>query len=268
MNDEFDDDAVQYLCVVLHDVAPATWDECASVLSQVRTTARDAGIELPVTLLVVPRMHGADDLPLRYLHWLHQQARRGHELALHGLTHLDEGPPATSLSEHLLRQRYTAGEGEFAALGGREAAQRLAQGRAWAQAHGLQVSGFVAPAWLLSRPSWQAVAAAGFDYTCTLGQVVALPERRALAAPSLVFSTRSAWRRAVSPLWNRWMAWHAQPAGVLRLELHPGDGAHAAIVRCWSTLLASALRTRQPLRLREAALLARRFGLQPSDARA
>jgi predicted deacetylase len=267
MNDQRSADP-QHLCVVLHDVAPANWSDCTRVLGMLRAAAHDAGVELPVTLLVVPRLHGAAELPRPYLRWLQQQAQHGHELALHGLTHLDEGPPATSLAEHLLRRRYTAGEGEFAALDAREAAERLALGRAWARTHGLQISGFVAPAWLLSAESWQAVAAAGFDYTCTLGQVVSLPERRALNAPSLVFSTRSAWRRAVSPLWNRWMAWHAKPARLLRLELHPADGEHAAIVRCWSALLARALRSRQPLRLREAALLARRFGARPAGKQA
>jgi hypothetical protein len=48
---------------------------------------------------------------------------------------------------------------------------------------------------------------------------------------------------------------------LLRLELHPQDSDHAAVRRCWHGLLASALATRQPLRLGEVAALARAQGL-------
>ena len=247
-----------HLCVVLHDVSPAHWAACSRVLHQLRIVAQEAGVALPVTLLVVPQMHGAVDVPKPYLRWLHGLLRGGHELALHGFTHRDDGPPARAWAERVVRQHYTAGEGEFAALDQSQAAGRLASGRAWAALHGLPMRGFVAPAWLLSAPSWNALADAGFDYTCTLTRVVALPERLALPAPSVVFSTRTPWRRALSLIWNRVLGWRARRAPLLRFELHPGDCEYAAVARCWSALLARALRTRQPLRLHEAAALARR----------
>ena len=104
-----------------------------------------AGVRLPVTLLVVPRHHGAPS-DGRFAAWLRLQARHGHELALHGHTHLDDGPPPRGLVARLLRRVYTAGEGEFAALDRPEAARRLALGQAWARAHQLPMAGFVAPA--------------------------------------------------------------------------------------------------------------------------
>ncbi len=249
--------APRHVCVVLHDVSPARWAGCTRVLRRVHAVAQAAGVELPVTLLVVPRMHGKAAAPALYLRWLHRLARAGHELALHGFTHQDDGPPASSWHERLLRQTYTAGEGEFAALTQHEAALRLAAGRGWAQEHGLQMRGFVAPAWLLNEAAWQAVTQAAFDYTCTRGEIVALPSRHALPARSLVFSTRAAWRRWLSVPWNRMLAWQQRQEPLLRLELHPGDCDHPHIERCWTQLLARALRERGPLRLYDAAMLAR-----------
>lgn len=259
--------APRHFCVVLHDVAPARWAGCVRVLAQLQQLAQEAGVALPVTLLVVPHMHGQQHMPGAYLRWLQRLSRGGHELALHGLTHRDEAPAATRLAEHALRRWYTAGEGEFASLDRSSAERRLATGRAWAAGHGLPMQGFVAPAWLLSEPAWEAVQAAGFDYTCTLRRVVALPGRQRLEARSMVFSTRSAWRRGLSVLWNGWLARRQRHAPLLRFELHPGDADHAAVRRCWTRVLRQALRERQPLRLAEvAAQLTRHPGVPPARA--
>jgi len=251
--------AARDLCVVLHDVAPSRWAGCQRVLAELEDCAREAGVTLPLTLLVVPHMHGDTSLPPAYLRWLYAQAGAGHELALHGLTHRDEGPPIRGLREYLVRRHYTADEGEFAALTEAQAGERLREGRAWARALGLQMDGFVAPAWLMGRASLKAVANAGFSHTCTLTQVIALPQRRALPTPSLVFSTRSRWRRRLSLAWNRHLARRSRDARLLRLDLHPTDADHADVLHCWRGLLMDALRERVPVRLGEAAQLARRL---------
>jgi hypothetical protein len=56
------------------------------------------------------------------------------------------------------------------------------------------------------------------------------------------------------------LARRTHQAPLLRLELHPADADHPAVLRCWTQLLSDALRTRVPLQLREAAALARRHG--------
>jgi uncharacterized protein len=249
---------------VLHDVAPDRWEACTRVLREVQELARRCEVELPVTLLVVPQWHGAAATPEPYLWWLRRLVRKGHEIALHGLTHRDDGPAPRGLLQRLQRRFYTAGEGEFAALERAPAAARLADARAWAHRHGLAATGFVAPAWLLSRGSWDALADAGFGYTCTLTRLVALPGRSALDAPAITFSTRAAWRRRASVWWARWQSARSRSAQVLRLELHPDDCAHAAVRRCWTRLLERELRRRAPLRLAEAAALTER----PSPLRA
>jgi len=256
-----------HVCVVLHDVAPARWGGCTRVLSQLRGVAADAGVDLPVTLLVVPMMHGAAGASQHYLRWLHRQADLGHELALHGLTHRDEGAPPAGWLDRLRRGVYTAGEGEFAALTHAQAAERLGRGLAWARQQQLHMPGFVAPAWLMNEAAWQAVTEAGFTWTATLDRVVTLPARQALKAQSLVFSTRSAWRRGLSLLWNSALGWqqHMRNAPLMRLELHPDDGDHPAIRRCWQGLLQRALQDRQPLRLGEAAARAHATGTPPAE---
>lgn len=248
------------LCVILHDVAPARWAGCERVLAEVQACAQRAGVSVPMTLLVVPQMHGESAWPAPHLDRLRGWAGAGHELMLHGLTHRDDAAPPRRLREWLLRRHYTASEGEFAALTQPEALQRMQAGRTWARRQGLSMPGFVAPAWLLGPAGLEAATQAGFTHTCTLGQVISLPRRQALPAPSLVFSTRSAWRRASSVAWNRLLARRAQQAPLLRLELHPADADHPAVLRCWTELLGDALRERVPLRLREAAALARRQG--------
>lgn len=248
------------LCVVLHDVAPVRWPGCERVLAEVQACAQHVGVSLPLTLLVVPQMHGDPVWPSSHLDRLRSWADAGHELMLHGLTHRDEADPPRRLREWLLRRHYTASEGEFAALTQPEALQRMQAGRRWALHQGLSMHGFVAPAWLLGPAGLDAAAEAGFTHTCTLAQVISLPRRQVLPAPSLVFSTRSAWRRASSVAWNHLLARRARQAPLLRLELHPGDADHPAVLRCWTQLLREALRERVPLRLREAAALARRHG--------
>jgi predicted deacetylase len=241
--------------VVLHDVSTLRWPGCLRVWGLLQQLALEAGVDLPVTLLVVPRMHGTQPAP-EFLQWLRQAMRRGHELALHGYTHRDDSPPGVGWLDHVRRRWYTDGEGEFAALDHTAASERLNLGLAWARRHRLAMPGFVAPAWLMNAPVWDAVQAAGFRYTSTLGQVVSLPQRQPVRARSLVFSTRRPWRRLLSVAWNLALATSQRRAPVLRLELHPSDADHPAVRWCWSVLLAAALRGRQPLRLSEVAALA------------
>lgn len=239
------------LAVVLHDVAPARWDACRRVLDALDGAAVGP---LPLTLLVVPRWHCRGDAPPGYLAWLHHLARCGHELALHGFTHLDQGPPPLHWRERLLRRHYTAGEAEFAALPFDLARARLGAARQWAAARGLAMPGFVPPAWLAGAESRRAIAAAGFEWTCTLTTLQRLPAGLPRRAPALVYSTRSAWRRQASLAWNRALALAARRAPLLRLELHPDDADHAAVRRSWQHLLAEALADgRAPLTLGRAA---------------
>ena len=112
--------------------------------------------------------------------------------------------------------------------------------------------GFVAPAWLTSAGTWAALDELGFGYACTLSRLVALPSRRSLRAQSLVYSTRAAWRRALSLGWNEAVARVERSRPLLRFELHPADAEHASVRRSWMRLLDAALREREAVTLSQA----------------
>ena len=134
------------LCVSIHDVAPDTWADCVRLQRAVRAVA-----DIPLTWLVVPRYHGRAPAAPAMERALDALLAQGHELALHGYTHLDSAPPARGLRSRFLRTVFTQGEGEFAAIDEADARQRIALGLAWFAERGWPVRGFVPPAWLLGE---------------------------------------------------------------------------------------------------------------------
>ncbi len=236
--------------VTLHDVAPATLARCERLLA-----ALDGIAPLSFTLLVVPYYHGRP-ADAAFEQWLQSRQQRGDELALHGLTHKDDGPPARNWIEHWRRHWYTDDEGEFSALDAPEATRRMKAGRRWFAQREWPVRGFVAPAWLMSEGTWQALLRQPFGYTCTRTSLFALPYGmadqpvRVLHARSIVYSTRAAWRRVVSRPWNALVAHEERRRGWMRFELHPSDDEHRAVRESVLRLVAGAIDDgREPLTL-------------------
>lgn len=226
----------------LHDVAPATWPECAALLEFVAPYA------VPVTLLVTPDFHGRGrvDADPAFVAALRARLAAGDEIVLHGLRHVDEGPAPRSPAEWLRRRILTASEGEFAALDAREAARRLDEGLACLARAGLPVAGFVPPAWLLGPGARAALAKSTIAYTSTRDRLYRLPDFAAVDAPSLVWSTRAAWRRTVSRHWNaRRLATH-RGAPRLRVALHPAEARYPTVLADWARLLDVLAATRSP----------------------
>jgi len=226
------------LCVVLHDVAPATCGACQRVIDAIG----DIGA-VPLTLLAVPRYH-CEPPSSRFERWLTDRHALGDEVALHGYTHLDDGVPRGFI-DRLRRRHYTRGEGEFCDLPLPEAMRRLTAGARWFARLGLPLHGFVAPAWLIGPGTWEALRWIDLSYTCTLRRMVLLPERRYVESQSLVYSTASPWRRQASVAWNRALAAAQRHNPLLRLELHPHDADHGSVRRSWQRLLALHLAQRR-----------------------
>ena len=67
----------------IHDVAPQTLPQVAELRRMIHA---DAG-PVPVSLLVVPRYHGADAWCPGSRRWLSDAATRGDEIVLHGYEH-------------------------------------------------------------------------------------------------------------------------------------------------------------------------------------
>jgi uncharacterized protein len=226
------------LHIVLHDVAPPTQAACCRVLDALDEVGR-----FPVTLLAVPRFHGAAR-DAGFERWLVGRAEGGDEIALHGYTHRDDGAPR-SAADWLLRRVYTRSEGEFFALDDAEVRRRIDAGLAWLRALSLEPGGFVAPAWLMGEAAWRVLPRYAFSYTCTLRRFHLLPRGPGVICQSQVFSSSSAWRRSCSVAWNTALAARQRDARIVRLELHPHDADHREVRACWQRLLLQQLPSRE-----------------------
>lgn len=207
------------LIVSLHDVHQGSWRSLRCFLGELE----GLGIRR-TTLLAVPRWQGrqslADDRALAA--WLRERVAAGHEVCLHGFTHAADRVSGGPLRQ-LVGRVYTAREGEFYQLAYAQARERLRIGRQILRAAGLSVVGFTPPAWLLGPGARHALADEGFLYTTSFGGIDQIPAGVRIAAPTLVLSSRSAWRRGASLLVSAVADLVTGPARVLRLAVHPRD---------------------------------------------
>jgi predicted deacetylase len=229
------------LCVSVHDVAPCTWPQCQRLLQAIQAVAN-----IPVTLLVVPEYHHRPVTDsIRYEHQLEYRLSRGDELALHGYTHLDEGPGPASCWGRFTRRVFTQGEGEFAALDVTQATSRLRRGLDWFERRKWPVQGFVAPAWLLGKGAWLALNDFTFTYTTTLTRFHYLPKHQSLLSPSLVYSARNSWGRVISRQGNALSSVMLQNARLVRLGLHPNDACYPETIAHFQSLIEKLLSARE-----------------------
>ncbi len=181
------------------------------------------------SLLVTPCWHGEDSIDRfpDFLDWLRRVESEGHEICLHGYTHRAESIAGGPIAQAIGRF-YTAREGEFYQIGREEAQQRIRLGLKMLRDAGLDIYGFVPPAWLLSETGRQALMEEGLLYTTELQHIDFLQSCR-LYAPVLVFSCRNGWRRWTSIRWVRLWERINRRTPILRLAIHPLDWDYAAI---------------------------------------
>jgi len=229
--------------VVMHDVTPVTWAACRRLFDALSEVGPYAA-----TLLVVPRYHtgvkAEDDRG--FCSTLSGRLERGDELVLHGFTHHDDAP-FCSPWQVMKRRLYTAGEGEFATLSEADALARIQLGMEWFTREGWPLYGFVAPAWLMSAGTKRALEKTSLSYTTTLGGIHFLKDGQSIASQSLVFSSRSAWRRTASHLWADILKERLRKAPIVRLGLHPADAAHPHMVAHWQRLFQEFQATHHPV---------------------
>jgi predicted deacetylase len=206
------------VCVVLHDVAPPTWLACQWILNALREIG-----PFPVTLLAVPRYHGAPR-HRGFERWLGERAAAGDEVALHGYNHVDRS--RLQLPADRVRGRVpTRSDPEFRTLDYTEAMKRLRTGRDWLRNLGVRPRGFVAPEWRLGQGAWRALNEQPFEYTATRRRihVLGVDPPSSLACRAQVYSHANVLRQIASVRWNAWLAWAQRDAAQVRLELHPAD---------------------------------------------
>ncbi len=231
------------LCVSIHDVSPSNWHLCQRLVRGIEEVAR-----IPITLLVVPHFHR---LPFSdtgaYRGWLNHRLTVGDELALHGYVHLDEGPPPASWRERFKRNVFTLREGEFSAIDLQHAKQRLEMGLEWFGQRGWSAEGFIAPAWMMSDGTWQALNDFPFKYTTTMQRFYLLPQQRGILSPSLVYTARNAGGRWLSRGCNTLLSAALADSALVRLSLHPNDAKYPQLITHYQHMLRKFLVNRQPM---------------------
>lgn len=239
--------------VSFHDLAPHCQEVCQDVLNQLAAI----GIHR-ATLLVTPKWHDGESIDRRpdFLDWLRERESQGHEVCLHGYTHRAESVRGGIVAQAIGRI-YTASEGEFYQISYDEARCRVGSGLRLLRGIGLNVQGFVAPAWLLSGEGRKALVDEGLLYTNDLNRFLYLQTGQRIFAPSLVFSSRSGWRRWVSIRWVPLWGWLNRRVPVIRLAIHPLDWEYPVIRETIVGLAKRLQKNRAPLTYRE---LAQRVG--------
>ena len=196
-------DAGRTVIFSIHDVAPQTLPQVAGLRRMIHA---DAG-PVPVSLLVVPRYHGADAWCPGSRRWLSDAAIRGDEIVLHGYEHWSlDGVDGAEFDPQMTDAA---------------AALRLALALRRLQELGLSTHGFIAPAYAHPASLTRALRAQPVAWWATRMRLHSPTGTRRLWSLGLGAST--AWRRATSPRAARAALRLAARAPALRLDLHPGD---------------------------------------------
>jgi predicted deacetylase len=214
--------AQKSLIVSLHDAHPGSQAQIAEQVAFLKTY----GITCS-SILVVPNFHHTGSIlgNKGFCDTVSDWQAQGHELVLHGYFHDREESPPEKLSTLFWTRLYTNREAEFLDLPPETARQRLEQGRAIFEARGWRGRGFVAPAWLMAEGLTNLLAEMGFAYTTRVGEITPLLPgvNRVKSSRSLCYSTRAAWRRFASGIWNKHLYGRLRETDLIRLSLHPRD---------------------------------------------
>lgn len=233
---------MKQLVVSIHDVSPLTQAATETILQELH------GLGVTRTsLLVVPNHHHHAPFLHQpdFCEWLAKQVHLGHEPVVHGYFHQRARHKGESSKVKVVTRFYTADEGEFYDLAEREAREFAKKAQLEFAQIGLHPAGFIAPAWLLSTGAERALRGLGFDYTTRLTTILDFKTNATFRSQSLVWSARSAWRRATSLVWNAVLNDRLQPNPLLRIGIHPPDFQHSKIRAQIRALISRALADRQ-----------------------
>jgi len=221
------------LCISLHDVAPATLADCARIL-----VFLDDLYLCPVAFLVIPEFHGTGrvDRDRRFMSFIESRILRGDEIVLHGYRHEEIATSGRGPRAWLARRLGTDPRAEFANLRFEAARTRLLHGLAILRAAGWQPSGFVAPDWLMSGGTCDALEDLPLRYYSTRDAVTLLGSQQRITAPTLTFGAPAAPGGASWWSWLRALARLHAANPILRIALHPTDQRDPAFEQFWRNL--------------------------------
>ena len=198
-------------------------------------------------MLVVPDHW--DEAPLSSAPAFRAKLRRwseaGVEMFLHGWRHRDDAPAKGFAQRHM-----TAGEGEFAALSYADASARIAEGRAVVEdAIGRRVAGFIAPAWLYSPSTLDAVRDAGFALAEDHMKVWQPGSGKVVArGPVITWASRSPGRIRSSLMVAATARALPYALPTARIAVHPGDVTVPALLDSIDATFARFAATHTPSR--------------------
>jgi predicted deacetylase len=149
------------IVVSLHDVAPATAELSRRWLELLET------LGVRASLLVIPGRWNGQELSHSpaFVDWLHAAESRGHEIVQHGLLHTRDKNFTSTSKRSRVGQLMGRGCQEFWELPYEEAFKRLIHGKSIMTKCGFHARGFVAPAWMISEGTLDALRDTGFQYT-------------------------------------------------------------------------------------------------------
>jgi hypothetical protein len=232
------------LVVSIHDVSPITWETTKSILADLQELGA-----IHCSLLVIPNHHHRGHFLENsgFCSWLRQRSESGDEIVIHGYFHQRERKPAESALQKMITRVYTQDEGEFYDIDEETAFDVVSRAQAEFRETGLNPSGFISPAWLLSAPAERALHRAGCSYTTRIGSVTDLRSNAIHPSQSMVYSVQNAWRRRASLAWNALLYRRLHTNPLLRIGIHPPDIKQPAIWRQIRHYLSLALEDRVPL---------------------
>lgn len=202
----------------IHDVAPSTAEASRRWLE----VAESFGMR--ASLLVVPGPWQGMDLTSSpgFSQWLHDARTRGHEIVQHGWCH-SRVKGRVGIGTRLAGDLLGRGCQEFWELSRDDAVVHLTLGREALRTAGHVVIGFVAPAWLMSRGTRQALADLGYEWTTTHTHVVRVADGARLG--SFAVSQRPGSRLSTIAARMTRLAVRASVTmrRTVRIAVHPAD---------------------------------------------
>lgn len=206
-------EASRALAVTIHDIEPRTFIRVREIREWLTLRQVDR-----VTLAVIPAadLHPIGTRAPLLAAWLRGQVARGDAIAQHGLRHRGEGS-------------------EFASLDLDESRGRVEAGLALLREVELDAHGFIAPAYHYT-PALVSVLRSRFDWFAARARVHGA--EASLDASVLGLGTATPGNRLLAGA--RWSVSATFGAGLMRLDIHPGDFGHHRRVATLERLLARA----------------------------
>jgi len=244
--------APRRVVVSVHDVAPSTLPNVRWLLERLSAAGVPAGRRV---LKVIPDELGAGGLRRddEAATLLREEADRGSEIVLHGLTHrAPRGASPGGGPLNRLRARLFAGAAaEFLALDHAAAGARVDAGFAILAAVGLQPAGFCAPGWLARPGLADVLRERGLRYAVWFASVEDLAARpgsgrRRHRIPALGYMGAGGSSEALVGVERVLVATAASRLRTVRVFLHPQGAATSPACAATLRALERILRTHAP----------------------